>query len=226
MFRRFAVMAGWLGLASLAVAEARVGIPVPLTIPTRPADLASALPYVKLIHDVLDIATTRENPVVTRSRLAYSEASSEWVIHRIKANVWVEKTSSNYLGQIGVRVSIPCQVEFSIDMAAVRYGPIWFDADRRQLTIELPPVAIREPIPILSEMKVETSYRGLRGVLLDAEKTRRLQEELVREDYTPAAREAALDVYPFAQQRAREQVQSLLQRLFREAGSDIEVVVR
>ncbi len=226
MVRTFAALAWGLGLASLVAADSRVSIPIPLNIASRPTDLASALPYIKLIHDVLDLATTRENPVVSRSRLALSEASSEWVVHRIKANVWVEKTSSNYLGQIGVRVSIPCRVEFSVDMSALRHGPMWYDAARRQLTIELPPVVIREPVPILSEMKVETSYRGLRGVLLDAEKTRRLQEELVREDYIPAAREAAWEVYPFAQHRAREQIQALVQRLFREAGSDIEVIVR
>jgi hypothetical protein len=35
-----------------------------------------------------------------------------------------------------------------------------------------------------------------------------------------------MQAYAFAQHRAQEQIQTLLQRLFREAGSDIEVVVR
>jgi hypothetical protein len=197
-----------------------------LTWPERPTDLAAALPYLKLIHDVLDLVTTRENPVVMRSRLNLSESQDDWVIHRIKATVWVERTSRNYLGPIGVRVTVPCYVEYSIDMAGLRHSPMWLDADRRTWTIELSPVRIREPVPILSEMKVETTFGGFRGILLDAEKTRRMQEELLREDFIPAAREAAMQVYPFAQQRAREHVQTLLQRLLREAGSDILVVVQ
>jgi hypothetical protein len=226
MFRTFAVLACLLGWPLTAPSDARVGVPIPLTLPTTPNNLPSALPYLKLIHDVLDLATTRENPVVSRARLSFSEAQADWVVHRIKATVWVERTSTNYLGPIGVRLTIPCRVEFSIDMGALRYGPMWFDPARRRLIMDLPPITMREPVPILTEMKVETTYGGLRGVLLDAEKTRRMQEELLREDYQPAAREAAMQAYAFAQHRAREQIQMLLQRLFREAGSDIEVVVR
>jgi hypothetical protein len=200
-------------------------IPIPFTLPS-PTNPATLLPYVSMVHHVLDVVTTRESAVNTRSKLALSETRSEWVVHRIKANVWVEKTSMNYLGQISVRVSIPCIVEFSLDMSAIRYGQMHYDPARKLLTIELPPLQIRDPMALLPEMKIEPQYHGLRGTMLDSEKVRRLQDQLVKEDYVPAAREAAMEVYAYAQRKARDQVQEFLQGLFKDAGADIEVVVK
>jgi hypothetical protein len=200
-------------------------IPIPFTLPS-PTSPASFLPYVSMVHQVLDVVTTRESPVNTRSKLALSESRSEWVVHRIKANVWVEKTSMNYLGQISVRVSIPCIVEFSLDMGAIRYGQMHYDPVRKLLTIELPPLQVRDPMALLPEMKIDSQYHGLRGTMLDSEKVRRLQDQLVKEDYVPAAREAAMEVYAYAQRKARDQVQEFFQGIFRDAGADIEVVVK
>jgi hypothetical protein len=226
MFRPALVTAFAFFLAAPAYAEVKLGIPIPFELPAKPTSFGTVLPYVGMIHQVLDVVTTRESETVTRSKLALSESRSEWVVHRIKANVWVEKTSMNYLGTIAARVSIPCVVEFSLDMAAIKYGQVHYDPKRKLMVIELPPVQIRDPMPILNEMKIEPQYRGLRGTMLDSEKMRRLQDVLVKEDYTPAAREAAMEVYAYAQKKARDQVQDFLQGLFKNAGAEIEVVVK
>src|SRR5262249_44145086 len=206
MFRPALIAVAAALLAAPAYAQNKIAIPIPFTLP-KPTSIGGVLPYISMVHQVLDVVTTRESETVSRSKLMLSETRSEWVVHRIKANVWVEKTSMNYLGQIGMKVSIPCVVEFSLDMSAIRYGQMHYDPSRKLLVLELPAVQIRDPAPQLSEMKIEPQYRGLRGTMLDSEKMRRLQDELVKEDYTPAAREAAMEVYAFAQRKARDQVQ-------------------
>ena len=225
MFRPALVLAIAFFAAAPSYAQNKIAIPIPFTLP-KPTSFGTLLPYISMIHQVLDVVTTRESETATRSKLMLSESRSEWVVHRIKANVWVEKTSMNYLGQIGMRVSIPCVVEFSLDMAAIRYGQVNFDPARKLLVLELPPVQVRDPMPLLAEMKLEPQYRGLRGSMLDSEKMRRLQDELVKEDYVPAAREAAMEVYAYAQRKARDQVQEFLQGLFKNAGAEVEVVVK
>lgn len=226
MFRPIAILVVSTVLVSPTFADARLGIPIPLELPARPTSVSTALPYVRLVHQVLDTVTTRDYPSTMRAKLLASESRSEWIVHRVKANIWVEKVSSNYLGQVGVRVSIPCHVEFSLDMGAVRHGQFRYDPARRLLIVDLPPVQMRPPVPLLDEMQIEPMYKGLRGMLTDAEKVRRLQEELMKEDYMPAAREAALEVYDYAQRRARDQVQQFLKGVFAQAGADVEVVVR
>lgn len=220
----------------LALGAALLGAPVnaqsgfsvglPLELPARPTSVQTALPYVMMVHKVLDTVTTRETPTTMRAKLLASETRSEWIVHRIKANVWVERTQSNYLGQIGVRVAIPCHVEYALDLGALRFGNVKFDPDQCRLELAIPPVQIRQPVPLLDEMTVEPMYKGLRGTLLDADKTRKIQEALVKEDYLVAAREAAVEVYNFAQDKARDQVRAFLQDLFRHAGAEIEVVVK
>jgi hypothetical protein len=225
MFRPALIAIAAALLARPAYAQNKIAIPIPFTLP-NPTNVGTLLPYISMVHQVLDAVTTRESDTVSRSKLMLSESRSEWVVHRIKANVWVEKTSMNYLGQIVMRVSIPCVVEFSIDMSALRYGQMHFDASKKLLVLEMPAVQIRDPMPLLSDMKIEPQYRGLRGSMLDSEKMRRLQDELVKEDYVPAAREAAMEVYAYAQRKARDQVQEFLQGLFKNAGAEVEVVVK
>lgn len=215
-------------LPSQVAAQQKVtlGIPIPFEVPSKPTSFATALPYVKLIHELLDAATTRESNTTLQATLKGSETRSEWIVHRLKADIWVERSSSNYLGQIGAKVSIPCQIEFALDLAAVRHGQMRYDESRRLLIVDLPAVYIRKPIPELSEMKIEPYFKGLRGMLLDSEKMRRLQDELVKVDYLPAARDAALGEHAAAQRKARELMQEFLQTMLRKTGNDIEVVVR
>jgi len=230
MFRTFIVIGivliGMVGPAAPVFADGKIGLHFPLELPARPTSITTALPYVRLVHEVLDTLTSSDAAPVMRAKLMASETRSEWVVHRIKANVWVERTSSNYLGQVGVRVAIPCYVEFSFDMGALRFGQAEYDPLKRRLVVQLPPVQMRQPVPLLDEMKIDPHYKGLRGTLLDADKVRRLQEELVKEDYLPAAREAALEVYDHAQAKAREQVQEFLRTIFKQANADVEVVVK
>ncbi|MFL5340659.1 MAG: DUF4230 domain-containing protein [Gemmataceae bacterium] len=188
--------------------------------------LVKALPYVQAIHQVLDTLTTRESPSVVQAKKIAAETPSEWVVYRVTANVWVERHTSNYLGEAGVKISIPCQIEFGLDLAMLTPEHYRFDKARRLLVVDLPPVRLREPAPNLAEMKVESTYKGLRNGLLDGDAVRGLQAAALREDYRAVARDVALTETAAAQRRARDLMQTFLSNLFRDAGADIEVIVR
>src|SRR5437763_10706909 len=78
--------------------------------------VAKVLPYVQTIHQVLDTLTSRESPTVVHVKKVAADAPSEWIVHRVRAEVWVERSATNYLGEVGVKVSIPCQIEFGLDL--------------------------------------------------------------------------------------------------------------
>ena len=205
-------------------------LPIPPTaIPNLPivqTALKSALPYVQVIHQVLDSVTRKDSPTNVQVKKEASEPRSEWIVHRVKASVWVERTSANYLGEIAVRVTIPCYLEYAFDLSQMKHENFRYDPVRRLLVVDMPAVYIREPLPILADMKIEPKYKGLRNVVLDAEAIQGLEATVLRQDYQPAAREVGQSELATAQRRGRDLLQEYLQGVFKQAGADIEVIVR
>ncbi len=172
MSRFHLAIAGTLFTSLFALADAKPSANLPVKATGKVAAVSKVLPYVQAIHEVLDAATARESPTTVRVKKTVAETSSEWVVHRVRANVWVERTAANYLGEVGVRVSVPCVIEYGFDLAAMKPENMRFDRQRRLLVIDLPPVTVREPIPVLAEMKIEPRYKGLRGPAIDGETLR------------------------------------------------------
>lgn len=212
--------------AASVYADGKVTPANPVNIPLPVSGLSKALPYVQAVHELLDSISSRDLPTITQVKKTSGESRSEWVVHRVKANVWVERTATNYLGELGVKVSVPCLIEFGFDLSALTPERFHFDARRRLLIVDLPDVYVREPVPLLLEMKIEPRYKGLRNIVLDADTMRRLQAEVLQQDYQPAARDAGATELIVAQRKARDQMQDFLRELFRKANVDIEVVVR
>jgi hypothetical protein len=205
-------------------------LPIPQSavpnVPIVQTALKSALPYVQVIHQILDSVTRRDSPTTVQVKKEASEPRSEWIVHRVKASVWVERSSANYLGEIDMRVTVPCYLEYAFDLSKMKPQDFRYDAARKLLVVEMPAVYIREPVPILSDMKIEPKYAGLRNVVFDAEAMQGLQATLLRYDYQPAAREVGQSELATAQRRARDMLQEHLQGIFRQAGTDVEVIVR
>jgi hypothetical protein len=205
-------------------------LPIPQSafssLPITQTALKSALPYVQIIHQILDSVTRRESPTNVQVKKEASEPRSEWIVHRVKASVWVERSSANYLGEIDVRVTIPCYLEYAFDLSQLKHENFRYDSVRKLLIVDMPAVYIREPLPILADMKIEPKYKGLRNVVLDAEAIQGLEATVLRQDYQPAAREVGQSELAAAQRRARDMMQEYLQGIFRQAGTDVEVIVR
>jgi len=195
-------------------------------LPIRASAIKNALPYVQIVHEVLDSVTAKDSPTTVRVKQDLAEPRSEWVVYRVKASVWVERTTSNYLGEIDVRVTIPCWIEFGFDMSQLKRENFRFDPSRKILIVDLPAVYIREPIPLLADMKIEPKYKGLRNVVFDGEAMQTLQSTVLQKDYQPAAKEVGATELSKAQIRARDMVQDYLQNIFQRTGSDVEVIVR
>ena len=212
--------------AASAYADGKVTPATPINIPLPASSLSKALPYVQAVHELLDSISSRDLPTITQVKKTAGESRSEWVVHRVKANVWVERTATNYLGELGVKVSVPCLIEYGFDLSKLTPERFRYDARRRLLIVNLPDVYVREPVPLLSEMKIEPRYKGLRNIVLDADTMRRLQAEVLQQDYQPAARDAGAGELIIAQHKARDLMQDFLRELFQKANMDIEVIVR
>ena len=195
-------------------------------LPIPPTVLTKALPYVQVIHQVLDSVTAKDSPTNVRVTKEAAEQRSEWIVYRVKASVWVERSSSNYLGEIDMRVTIPCYLEYAFDLTQMKREDLRYDPVRKLLIVEMPVVYIRDPVPILADMKVEPKYKGLRNVVLDTQTMQGLEATVLRQDYQPAARDVGQSELATAQRKARDLLQSYLQSIFRQAGADVEVIVR
>jgi hypothetical protein len=212
-------------LLALAIPVYADSGPIP-NLPIPPSVLSKALPYVQVIHQVLNSITVKESPTNVQVKKEQTEPRSEWIVHRVKASVWVERTSSNYLGEIDMRVTIPCYLEYAFDLSQMKREDFHYDAERRLLVVDMPQVYIRDPLPILADMKIEPKYKGLRNIVLDTEAMQSLQATVLRQDYQPAAKEVGQSELAAAQRRARDMMQDYLQGLFRQAGADVQVIVR
>jgi hypothetical protein len=206
-------------------------LPIPQTVaipnvPITQAALKSALPYVQMIHQVLDSITRKDSPTNIQVKMEAGEPRSEWIVHRVKASVWVERTSANYLGEIDVRVTIPCYLEYAFDLSQLKREDFRYDPVRKILVVDMPAVYIREPLPILADMKIEPKYKGLRNIVLDAEALQGLEATVLRQDYQPAARNVGQSELATAQRHARDMMQEYLQGIFRQTSTDVEVIVR
>lgn len=177
-----------------------------------------------LVLDLLDEITRRES-AESRARLRGLLPQLKLRVHSASLDVSVERKETIWRGTTTVKLTMPADVEYLVDLDEWRADHVKWDKARRLLKIRLPEVKIGSVVPRFEEEKVETISDWTRPSWYRGGRAATLESKLRQEDYRPAATREAEKRLDDARRSARDQVRDLLRRFWLPHGSDVEIVV-
>lgn len=219
---RSLILAAILTFTFLAPMPARAGDVPGLSLETA-FKIGRRVPIGMLV-DVLD--------TVTRSQTAEATAKLRGVVPQLKLSVYsaeidvtVEGTDRIWRGTNTVKLSMPAEIQFTLDLEDLKPEHIKWDKARKIFKVKLPKVKIGAVAPRLEDQKIEVSESVFRPTWFRGGNATELVQQLTREHYRPRAVELAEKRMEDAQRAARDQVRDLLRRLWLDKDSGIEIVV-
>jgi hypothetical protein len=122
------------------------------------------------------------------------------------------------------RMVLVCDVGWVVDLDRVRPADVQWDANRRMLTVRLPPPAIDSVTPDLPNRQFDLKYTGIAFEFLDSAEGRMVLDDCLNA-IQPEARRAAEAHRSNVEKISREQLKELLEKLLRPHFSDLTVIV-
>src|SRR5690242_10816082 len=179
------VLGGLLG--PVVAAHAYIG-PLDLLVPGLP----SPTDVVKLI----DLLTQKDSSTSMDVKVGTTTGQGKLLVARTRVNVAMERTSRNWRGPVVVRMTVPSDISYSLDLARSRPEHIRLDAAKRRLIVTMPTPEVEAVTPLLPAVQIDNAFRRARFKLLDRDTSRNLQNVMLREDYQARARTAGVDQLP------------------------------
>jgi hypothetical protein len=186
--------------------------------------VASKLPWEDVVSLLDDLGPGKTKPNV-KARVRALVPQMRLCVYSARVDVTVSDYSPGRIGRIYMELSMPSDVDYTVDLRSMGTEHLRWDAKRKILRVKLPPVAVGNVCPRLEEEEISTRFSGMRYYWFNGAAKANLERKLRREDYRPAAREEAEKRLPDAVRAGRDQVKLLLKKLLVPATSDIEVIV-
>jgi hypothetical protein len=168
---------------------------------------------------LLDKWTEKDSTVETRAVAARFQEEFKAVVAKETVEVTKTAASRNWRGTVAVRVTVPCEVHFTIDWEKLRPEDVRVDLAKKTLKIRLP---VPEPSfaePKTTESRTCTEYGACRFGLFDSNTGLQLENVLLKEDWVAAAKAEAAQNVESARQMARQK----LIEFFKWRGIDAEI---
>jgi hypothetical protein len=178
------------------------------------------------VISLIDYLTHKDSMTKVEVKPGTVAASNKVLIARMRVDVELDRSSRNWRGTVAVRMTVPSDVTYSVDLSAIKPEHVSIDKDNKSLTITMPTPRVEDVTPALTEVKEESKYKGVRFRLTDRRFATQLQNDLLLHDYQSQARKAAEAQIPAATQQGRPQLEAFLQGLFKKARPDLTIHVR
>lgn len=201
------------------------GAPEAAAAEKRLPRLSLPRPDVVGLVQLLDELTRRPDAPSVNARLRAILPRHKLQVASTDVEVTVRRGERSWRGRVVAVIDVPTTVRYTVDLGGLGSHQLRWDPARRVLRVALPPVQVESVSPSLSEVTVKHRYHGWRLAMIDESTAEDLERAALREDYEPAARQAAEEQLPAVRSQARAEVQDLLQRYFRAALADVVVVV-
>lgn len=187
--------------------------------------LVKKLPLEDLASLLDDLGPGKSKPEV-KARLKELVPQLSLRVHSAKLDVTVRDYTPGRMGRIEMELSMPADVEYTIDLRTLSPADLKWDSARKILKVKLPPVIVGNVAPRLDEETVEKPrFTGMRSWWFNGAAIANLERKLRKEDYRPAAKAEAEKRIPDAVRAGRDQVRDLLKKLLTPLGSDLVVIV-
>src|SRR5262249_54008815 len=146
-------------------------------------------------------------------------------VYKGRVEVTVEGSSANWRGTVSVRLDMPAEVSYAIDLAAIEPKHLRWDKGRKLLKVTLLPPKLAAVSPLLDEMEVTARFGRARTSWTDGGVARDVERRLLKEDYRPAAREAAAEKLSEAKKAGCVVMREFLVKVLQAKDAEIEVLV-
>jgi hypothetical protein len=187
--------------------------------------LGPALPNPGDVIKVIDALTRKDSSTSMDVKVGSTIGHRKLLIARTSVEVALERSSRNWRGPVVVRLNVPSDVSYSIDLAKIQAEHLHLDEQKRQLTVTMPPLTVEDVTPRLPSVTIDNAYKRARFKFIDTGVSRELQNVMLREDYQAKARKAGEDQLPKIREEARAALQEFLQKLLAGPYPGLEVVV-
>jgi hypothetical protein len=209
------------GTAALATTLLLAVTPVRAIIPVDLLGLPSPTDVVKLI----DTLTRKDSSTTVEVKQGETVSQGKLLVARTRVEVTMERSSRNWRGHVQVHMTVPTDVSYAVNLAAIRPEHVRVDARRRLLSVTMPDPQVEAVTPLLPDLKTEDTFKRARFRRFDADASRELQNVMLKEDYQQRARKEGEARLPEVREQAKAALQELLQTLLRPNCPDIRVQV-
>jgi hypothetical protein len=206
-----------LGACLAAVAPPRAVAQLTLLVPALP----SPTDVVKLI----DTLTKKDSSTGVDVKLGQTVGQGKLLIATTRMDVHLDRSSRNWRGRVEVRMTIPSEVAYTIDLADIRPEHIRCDHARRVLLVAMPTPRVASVTPDLAAARTERTFKRARFRRLDADVARELQNTILTGDYQARARATAEARLAQIKKSGREPLQAFFEALLSRTLPGTRVIV-
>jgi hypothetical protein len=202
------VIPGTLALVALLLPPAA---PAPAVVPLDMIGLPGPTDVVHLI----DTLTRKDSETSVEVKLGKPVSQGKLLVARTRVEVAMERSTRNWRGPVQVHMTVPSDISYSINLAAIRAENIRVDAKKRLLVVTMPPPEVEDVTPLLPKVTAENSFKRCRFRRFDADACRELQNTMLKEDYQLRARKEGEARLTEVREQARAALADLLETLLR-----------
>jgi hypothetical protein len=174
---------------------------------------------------LIDSLTRKDSSTSMEVKQGKTVGQGKLLVARTRVEVAMDRSSHNWRGPVEVHMTVPSDVTYSVNLAAIRAEHIRVNPKSRLLIVTMPAVQVEDVTPLLPELKTENNFKRCRFRRFDADASRELQNTMLKEDYQNRARKEGEAHIPEVRQQAREALCNLLSTLLRANCPDIRVRV-
>jgi len=202
-------------LVSASVGSAYIG----------PLDLIMPGPSPGDVVKILDVLTKKDSSTTTDVKMGDTTSQRKLLVARTRVDVALERTSRNWRGRVVVKLTVPSDISYSVDLTKIRPEQIRLDATKRQLIVTMPTPEVEDVTPLLSSVKIDNTFRRARFKLFDTDISRQLQNVMLREDYLARARKSGEAHLLEVRAQGKQALRTFLQKLIGHNFPGVTVVV-
>lgn len=166
----------------------------------------------------IDYLTKKDSDTKVDAKAGKMAPGGKLLVGRLAVDVKLERSSKNWRGKVSSTVSVPTEVSYAVDLADIKPQHVRIDAKDKALIVTMPRPKVEAVTPLLSDIKKDTGYKGVRFKFLDAHTGTELQHAMLLHDYQAKAREVgekhAAKVVAAGREKLRELLGVLLGRAF------------
>jgi hypothetical protein len=196
-----------------------------------------SIPYLRLLEKygayepLLDlmlepVVAAERTKTVIKVALETPQARAKLEVYRFDGRLTVEGGDSSYLGDNWVKMQIPVEFRYEIDLALLKSSDVQYDAARNVLEVRLPPVRMAKVNADYTAVEVLEKHNPF---LRSRAGWYELKEDILYKQVRPGAESLGEEKLSEANLVARGVAHDLFRRLYapvKGAGKDLVIVVK
>lgn len=199
----------------------------PLQAKPKKVPLPRSVPVLSTAKDAVDVldALTKKRFSDVKVKLRGTIGTTKLVVAKNVLDVCVSEEENNWRGTVEVKVEMPAEITYSIDLDKIDWKSLRYDQKTRILRVKAPKVNIESVSGRLEDLEVTATFGGATSSWIDSDIAAALERQALRTNWKPKARERAKAQLSTINSAAKQQLQEFVQKLFYASKTGVTVIV-